>query len=60
MKPKDKSDIFFQEELDMLEGPTPAHLRQKILEARRAIKKDRNRTRRNKERREMKKALDKL
>ena len=52
-KPKDKDDKYFNEQLEELEGPVPAHLRQSILDAKRIIKKDRNRTRRNKEKREL-------
>ena len=52
-RPKEKSDKFFNEQLEELEGPIPTHLRQSILDARRIIKRDRNRTRRNKEKREL-------
>ena len=52
-KPKDKDDKYFNEQLEALDGPVPVHLRQSILDAKRRIKKDRNRTRRNKEKREL-------
>jgi hypothetical protein len=52
-KPKDKDDKYFNEQLEALEGPVPVHLRQDIVKERRKIKKDRNRTRRNKEKREL-------
>ena len=52
-KPKDKDDKYSNEQLEAMERPEPVHLRQDIVKERRKIKKDRNRTRRNKEKREL-------
>ena len=58
MKPKNKDDIFYQEKLDELEGPVPSNVKFLIREAKRAIKKDRNKHRRNEEKRSLRKSLD--
>ena len=53
MKPKNKDDVYYQEKLDALEGPTPANVKFLIREAKRAIKKDRNKRRRNEEKKQL-------
>ena len=53
MKPKDKDDLYYQEKLDELDGPIPSNLKCAIREAKRAIKRDRNKRRRNKEKQEL-------
>lgn len=58
MKPKNKDDVYYQEKLDELEGPVPSNLKFLIREAKRAIKKDRNKRRRNLEKRELRNFFD--
>jgi len=58
MKPKNKDDVYFQEKLDELDGPIPSNVKFLVREAKRAIKKDRNRHRRNQEKRDLQKAFD--
>lgn len=58
MKPKNKDDVYFQEKLDELDGPIPSNVKFLVREAKRAIKKDCNRHRRNQEKRDLQKAFD--
>lgn len=58
MKPKTKDDVFYQEKLDELDGPVPSNVKFLIREAKRAIKKDRNKRRRNEEKRSLRDAFD--
>ena len=58
MKPKNKDDVYYQEKLDELEGPIPSNVKFLIRETKRAIKKDRNKRRRNEEKRDLQRAFD--
>ena len=58
MKPKNKDDIFYQERLDALDGPIPSNVKFLIREAKRVIKKDRNKRRRNEEKKHLRSFSD--
>jgi len=58
MKPKNKDDIYYQEKLDELDGPIPSNVKFLVREAKRVIKRDRNKRRRNEEKRSLQKAFD--
>ena len=58
MKPKNKDDVYYQEKLDELDGPIPSNLKFLVREAKRSIKRDRNKRRRNEEKRSLQKVFD--